>query len=289
MIDSGLVSNWQPSVVAAAKRFEQGDLIEHPPFFYAARPALGTWQTTLALADDEATDDTIVIEVDPDDGPQYGIITTPGCDIDNTTVKPWIQVAPVYPLDQIANADGRLGDIRRDAIPYLVLLEPPGIDGLWVADLRIEVPVEKSVLAHRTPLPGFADETDRRWFARRLAGRLERPALPESVHDTVVRPLHRLLQRANNTLSVALGESKIEFRLAHTGDPDQLQTVRLYVVARNGAAVPDIVTAAVNRWWSELPNHADVTTLDCRFGSSDNFTMREYLTSELLDDRFLDS
>jgi hypothetical protein len=162
MIDSGLIGGWDPRVTDALDRFDQGDLIERPPFFYAASPQLATWETTKQFVSDEVDGEALVIEVDPADGPPYGIITTAGCDIADTGRKPWVQIAPVYPLDQITNASSRIGDIKRNAIPHFVLLDPPTLEGQWIADLRIEVPIEKSVLGGRTPILGFSTIDGRR-------------------------------------------------------------------------------------------------------------------------------
>lgn len=200
MIDAGLVDAWDPAVIEATARFDQGDLVDRPPFFYAGRPASGVWRTTRDMAVESEDGDVLVIEVDPHDGPPYGVLTSQGCDIADTARKPWVQIAPVYPIAELADGERRLADIRRHAVPHLVLLEPPSLDGTWVADLRIETPVEKSWLVDREPIAGFSTEDDRRQFGRRLAGRLERPALLDAVHEVVVRPLRRVLDRANAAL-----------------------------------------------------------------------------------------
>lgn len=286
MIDSGLVAQWDPEVVQAVGRFEQGDLVERPPFFYAGCPSSGVWATTRAFSADTAPGETIVIELDPADCPPFGILTSQGCDIADTVRKPWVQIAPVYPAGDLHGGDGRLADVRRDAVPHLILLEPPQMDGLWIADFRIEVPVEKSWLAGKQPIQGFATEEARRRFARRLAGRLVRPALPDVVHDVVVRPLRRLLDRANTTLRGDLSQAAIEFRLTVRSHPDDTHECRLLVVGRE--PIPPSVEAAIQNWWLELPKGSEkVTVLDSKYCTTDELTMREYLGSELLDDRWL--
>ncbi|MCA1706860.1 MAG: hypothetical protein LC808_27800, partial [Actinobacteria bacterium] len=120
----------------------------------------------------------------------------------------------------------------------------------------------------------------------RLAGRLERPALPDAVHDSVVRPLRRLLNRANATLREGLSQAAIQFRLAIRSHPDDTHECRLLVVGRQSA--PESVVTAIENWWLGLPKGGDkVTVLDSRYCTMDELTMREYLASELLDDRYL--
>jgi hypothetical protein len=287
VIDAGLVDTWDDGVVEATARFDQGDLVERPPFFYAGRPASGVWATTRSLAAEGDLEDSVVIELDPLDGPPYGVLTSPGCDIADTARKPWVQIAPVYPVHELVDAERRLADIRRHAVPHLVLLDPPSLDGVWIADLRIEMPVEKSWLAGREPIDAFASDEDRRQFGHRLAGRLSRPALPDAVHDCVVRPLRRFLDRANATLRADLAAAAVEFRLAVRTHPDNTYECRLLVVGRR-ASVPASVISALDTWWLGLPkDDAAVTLLSCRYCTSDEVTMREYLASELLDDRHL--
>jgi hypothetical protein len=286
VIDAGLVETWNAEVTKATTRFDQGDLVERPPFFYAARPAYGVWQTTLGLPEAESNE-ALVIELDPLDCPPYGVLTSQGCDIADNARKPWVQVAPVYPVVGLVDRDRRLADIRRNAVPHLVLLDPPTLDGHWVADLRIELPIEKSWLVGHEPIAAFNSEDDRRHFGRRLAGRLERPALPDTVHDLVVRPLRRVLDRANATLRENLGVAGVEFRLAVRTHPDDTYECRLLVIGRR-ATVPDSVIAAMEAWWQGLPkDEVAVTLLGCHYCTSDELSMRQYLASELLDDRFL--
>lgn len=288
MIDGGLVDPWDDAVVSATKVFDQGDLVQQPPFFYAAKPRCGAWATTRLMAGDVDPNEDVVIELDPADRPPLGIITSQGCDVDEAFRKPWIQVAPVYPLENYATDERWVAEIRRDSVPHLVLLDPPTTAGHWVADLRIEMPIEKSWLAAREPIPGFNTEAARRDFARRLAGRLERPALPAVVHDAVVRPLRRWLDRRGTELRTAMADARVEFRLlAEPGDG--AMACRLLVIARRGA-VPDAVTASLDAWWGgRMAQETDdgVVLLGCRYGTSDEISMREYLASELLDDRYL--
>jgi hypothetical protein len=48
------------------------------------------------------------------------------------------------------------------------------------------------------------------------------------------------------------------------------------------------VEAAIQSWWLALPKGDEkVTVLDSKYCTTDELTMREYLGSELLDDRWL--
>lgn len=286
MIDEGVVDEWSPEVVAAATAFYQGDLVERPPFFYAGRPREGVWATTRAMAEQlEDDEDTIVIELEPDQSPPYGIVTSQGCDIADARSKPWVQIAPVYSADELEGGDRRLADARRNGVPHLVVLDPPDLDGTWIADLRIEMPVEKSWLSGRVPIQAFATDEERRLFGRRLGGRADRPDLPDEVHESVVRPLRRLLDRASAELRAGLAEASVEFRLLLRSHPGDEYECRLLVVARRGELAQQHQDA-IEAWWTDLPKtETPVALLGCRFCTADEVTMSEYLLSELLDER----
>jgi hypothetical protein len=288
LIDGGLIEPWDDAVTAATKAFDQGDLVDQPPFFYAAKPSRAAWASSRLMADDVDPDEDIVIELDPADRPPLGIITSQGCDVDEAFRKPWVQIAPVYPLDQYASDEKWIAEIRRDSVPHLILLDPPTTAGHWVADLRIEMPVEKSWLAGRDPIPAFATEAGRRDFARRLAARLERPALSAVLHDVIVRPLRRWLDRRGTDIRTAMADAGVEFRLL-TQPENGAMACRLLVIGRRGP-VPDAVVEALDAWWAgrmaqDPPD--GVILLGCRYGTSDEISMREYLASELIDDRYL--
>lgn len=46
MIDAGIAHPWPREVLEAVARFKQGDLVERPPFFYAATRSYGIWAFT---------------------------------------------------------------------------------------------------------------------------------------------------------------------------------------------------------------------------------------------------
>jgi hypothetical protein len=288
MIDAGLGAEWDPRVVEAASQFDQGHLVTQPPFFYAAVPGNGVWETTKLVADEFAEGEDGVIEVDPHDRPPYGILTSQGCDVADSQRKPWVQIAPVYPADEEAVGEERLAAIRRDAVPHLVLLDPPALEGTWIADLRIEVPVEKSWLVGREPIAGFSDTEGRRRFALRLSGRLERPALPDAVHAALVRPLRRLIDNLGKQKQAEMGTSGVEFRLLCHSAADNTHECRLLAIGRR-APLPESLTSWLDGVTVRLSgqDQESVVFLGCRACTSDSVSMREYLASVLLDDRFL--
>lgn len=121
MIDRGLPDPWPEAVRDAASRFEQGDLVRDPPFFYWANTAHPVWDVTVDVAARGEQDPLIAL--DPGDGPPLGIITTQTCDLDEAVPKkPWFHVAPVVGADAFPDED--LASIRAQKYGYLHALPP---------------------------------------------------------------------------------------------------------------------------------------------------------------------
>jgi hypothetical protein len=76
---------------------------------------------------------------------------------------------------------------------YIYEVAPANAEGgPWVADLRIEMPLEKGLLVGRTPIDAFPDESGYIQFARFLARRRGRPALASVVHEVLSGVTRRL-------------------------------------------------------------------------------------------------
>lgn len=182
MIDKHIRRPWPPEVVEALARFKQGDVIVRPPFFYARHATLELFD-----AGGPVDGESQVAELHPDDAPPYGIITSQTCDVDERGVpeQPWLQVSPVYPLADEAPADKA----------YLVELTGP-LGGRHVADLRIELPLEKTLLVGREPIAGFETEREAEEFGRLLGVRRARAALADELVETTIALLRK--RKANN-------------------------------------------------------------------------------------------
>jgi hypothetical protein len=212
MIDGDIGKDWPADVLSALQLFRQGDLVESPAFAFGigSVPLWGADEDRVEL-DPTGTNGSRVWEAHPLDGPRWGLITTQTCDLVEQGVpsQPWFSICPVYELDPTqADADKLLGK------QYIVKLDGPALGGTWVADLRIEVPIEKSFLAGKTPLRGFASERDAERFGVRLGAKRARPAFANELADEVIRKIGK--KRANNK-----AKSRPVF--------DQLQALRLDV------------------------------------------------------------
>lgn len=228
MIDAGLVHPWPQPVLDALERFQQGDVIAEPLAVFAGDARYALWDPSAGTGEaevgagsetqpqgrngssrqhgdranpvaephaeaDEGKPQIELVGLDP--APPFGIITTQTCDLNEQRgqkLQPFFQVAPVYAVA----AGQRDAILRRENI--VPILSPTASDDetQWVADLRIEFPLEKSVLAHRQPIRVFADEAEQISFAERLGARRARPALANELHDVIAASINK--KRSNN-------------------------------------------------------------------------------------------
>jgi len=220
-----------------------------------ARPAagIGCWaldkRASISVADQTTEDhlDEDFLDLADEDRPPYGIITTQSCDLAEERPKPqqpWLAVAPVYAL----TADSHLCD--RD---YIFQIAPPSLAGeIWVADLRLELPLEKSLLVGRTPIEAFSSEDGYIQFANFLARRRGRPALASVIHEVLSVTTRRLKDdhKAHRNLARRARANVYKLMVA-IEDGTRLAPVaaKLYVVT-DGAPTDD-ARAWFDVWWNE--------------------------------------
>ena len=286
MIDDRIHSEWPHAVLDAVRQFRQGDVVDQPPFFYFRSEEYAVWK--LQLEPSEDADYGSIVDLDPADRPPYGLITTQTCDLYEEGTRPrqpWFAVAPAYDFTSKLK-DGQREQIRRGEVGHLVLLTADWLgDGTWVADLRIEVPVEKGWLVGREPRPGFASLAECKTLAGRLATRRGRPALSAALTSNIVLPLRTWLKDKGRRY-----RDEVEsLRLLAADDPAVSVVGGLIVVAA-GAGLSDEAKIAWKAFEDSLIDAAaehGVTALPFRYGTYDEFTGREVAASVQLDFDYL--
>jgi hypothetical protein len=181
-IDDGIAADWPEELFERLARFRQGHVIQDAPLSFEGVGDSPLW--TPQEGSRAAGDGPVRGFNAP-----YGIITSQTCNISERPPKgtfPWMQVSPVYRLRDPAEAKDRL---------YLYPLTAPTMIGYY-ADLRLEVPVEKSVLVGRDPIESFASEDEEIAFGEMLGRQRDRAAL----HDIINKVLYNRWRkkRANN-------------------------------------------------------------------------------------------
>ncbi|MEU6044297.1 hypothetical protein [Streptomyces griseus] len=217
-----------------------------PPFFYFADPDAPIWSRTRAYAG--RGEGAEIIEGAGASKPKYGIVTSQTCDIAEEDAprpkRPWVQISPVYELSSSLNA-GQIGQLRKFQGNAYFLHVPLLSGGFWVADFRIEFPVEKGWLANQRPLNGFPDEDLQRKVGERVALLRSRPAFAGSFVTAVQEPLVqslRELKKQNRPLHSAILDNVNEVRVA-------LDSYLAPKEARLILLVEEELPAVVWDWW----------------------------------------
>jgi hypothetical protein len=269
---------WPTAVQEAVALFEQGDLVERPPFFYIGSARYGIWRFTREVGDAELPNE--LFELDSEDAPLYGMITTETCDLVEETSRPrqpWISVAPVFRLENLdANSVNLL---RNKRVAYMRQLTSPQFAGEpWVVDVRIEFPIEKSWLVGREPIPGFSSTEEKKELATFLAGRRDRPVLAGELHEWLLTPMRRWLERLSSTKREQVLAGIKEVRLAISGDPLRPDGAALLIIAESEPLSPNVVETWDGKWatWREGLERANIALLPNEYTDLDKLRARTY-------------
>lgn len=283
MIDGRIPRNWPPEVVEAARRFRQGHLVDRPPFSYVRSRRFRVWAVEPDPGDGDDQDEDWV-DLSPEDRPPYGLITTQTCDLyeeRGDPRQPWLMVAPVYEVSGFLDR-GQRGHLDKDRIRHLIRVDHHDLPGgTWVADLRIEFPIEKSWLVGRDPIEAFDLENRYQVLAERLASRRSRPAVATLVMETVVNPLKAYFAGMGAPWAAEIDSVRIQV----SGSPLRPTAARLLVLTDDRELRPE-ARQALDTWWSEVVIAADgrgLALLANRYATLDELFAREYAGSLRLD------
>lgn len=246
MIDDGNDRQW-PEEITKLARFRQGTLVARPPFFYYASTALPIWEASKLLAGDHEGE--LVVELQPDDRTEFGIVTSQTCDVYavGDTGKPWVQLAPVY---QLAADNNRLPDVIRARVYYLAPVRALG--ERWVADLRIEFPVEKGWLALQEPIAGFNDQAGYDEFGLMCGRYRTRPGIADAIYTDVIDVLREWLEtlrKNERPLYEALATGIKRLFIDIRGDHLTPEAIQLIFVSESTLG-PELASR-LERWWEE--------------------------------------
>ncbi len=275
--DFGQSHPWSEDLKERLAAFRQGHIIEGIPVFFGSLGANQLWSQPRERLSVVGPDLTI----EPDGVLHHAIVLTQGCDI-ALPKTPWVTLAPVYDATQRLSS-GQQASAKGGQTHHLVHITADwASNGFWVADLRLEMPIEKTALLGRQPLEAFADAADYSRFSTRLAVNRQRPDVPNAVLENVVGPLFTAVRDRVDAGQPPLPYVR-ELRI-QLDDPLTPTTVVLFVVANDGTA-PNIDD------WTEVvaaiypgAEAAGLTLLGPEMVTLDSMTTRDYLTSSPIDD-----
>jgi hypothetical protein len=126
------------------------------------------------------------------------IIVTQTCDLQNderVRASPFINIVPAYDAATLFEDSDR-ALIRQYKFKFLVPLNGPALpqdETLWVADLRVDVCVDRAVLLGRTPQQGISDDHYIR-ACRAIGTYRARPAFSDDLREDHLKPLRTFLR-----------------------------------------------------------------------------------------------
>ena len=277
MISTWLPEEWPEKANKAAQRFRQGHLLEWDSVAFGANFDHGIATVT------RESGSSGLGYVRVDEALSHVMIASQTCDIceegKKTLVMPWISVIPVYDILPLLPT-GQEGNIRRNRVGYLVPLTNEKFakaGQLWVADLRLEFPLEKSVLVGRDPIEGFASDEDYSFFADKLAFRRSRPAIDKRVREFITTPLGRSL--AKDEIDA---DAIIEVRMMCGPSWEHVERVEMHFLVDN-AAIVERITRQYEAFEATLSLPADLKLLPPKVLPYDEYPYASSRRSSFID------
>jgi hypothetical protein len=179
---AAVVHEWSAEQQASLERWKQSDLLPCPTL---------SWTSA----------DGLEGEVGPTHGwespAQYAVILSQTCDCVASGPgerHPFVQVSPA--IDVTGINDQKWQSLVKGEMSDRFALAPVGLEGRWVADLRVSVPLRKEFLLDHNPVAGFGDERGALRFAEHLADKARRPALHSFLSDVMTPEIEKEVSRA---------------------------------------------------------------------------------------------
>lgn len=296
MIEPGLQrsrEDWPKGVLSHLQQFRQGDVFEGFPVPYIGNPEVAVHQQTKAYSGF----DSEMIGFG-DDFP-YGMILTQTCDIREEDSKiprrPWILAAPVYNSetrywDSISNKESSFldGGIRKllavGGGPQYLLGLPDFVPsrGLWVADFRLVVSIEKGWLLDRNPIQAFVSEESRKRVGRQVASLLTRPAFDGRFEQAVRGPLVKSLSSLDSALCNAIYQ-EVENLAVEADNNVMMNRVRVWVLSRQS------LSDEARQWfveqndlWHCIALDNGLNLLNIQFGVLQSMTADKYINLTMM-------
>ena len=292
MIEPGIKpskADWPEGLLTHLQGFRQGDVVRGFPAVYIGNPDSAVHEQTAVYQGSESD----VIEFG-DDFP-YGIILTQTCDIVEENredpKRPWVSIAPVYNSetrfwDSTSNKERAMlhGGYRKLLVagrgPQFLLHLPEFTlsSGIWVADFRLIVPVEKGWLLEKEPIPAFISEEGRKELGKRLASLFTRPAFDGKFENSVRAPLIKALREIKDTDIYDSIHAEVDHLAVESNDNVKMDRCRVWVLSR------ETLSSSVREWFDEqdilwrrnaLDN--DLNLLRSHFSELRSITAEDYL------------
>jgi hypothetical protein len=220
------------------------------------------------------------------------MIATETCDLTEEDRRyrkhPWLSLAPVYSASA-AVADETLDLIRDGRYAYLRSIANPALgEGTWIVDARILIPVEKSWLVGKVPVRVYSDSEGLSEIADFFANRFRRVDLDKRLHDTIIRPLRRWLERLSTSrIHEVMGFVK-EVRIAISGDPLNPDGASLILIVDDKSNIDKVRAEWEPKWvgWRDRAAGVGISLIANAYETYDSLSARSYRESLPIDTSF---
>lgn len=258
---------------SSLKNWEQGDLLEGIPLTWIA-PSGSDVITGLSSVEKEEFP-YVAQELTP----THVIITTQTCDLLGKgpgTKRAFVQVSPVYPAALYGQGQQASGQNRQ--IVYLFPLRVGGTPHF--ADLRLSVPMAKSILIGRQPIRSGFDVEDAWQFAETVAHLYRRPALPDAVSEVLKSAVSRFIEAQGKSSPEIREIEQVRVLIGKKSFRSTSIPIELLVFGRTSA--PD--ASMKGPWLSQLNDFGgavkpDYNLTGLRFTSPDDCSAKNYRNS----------
>lgn len=233
-VDALLPRDWSAAkpggdAVANLARWSQGHAVRGAAILFAGARAD-------RVTGVDAEDHWRAIDATPDH--EWSIVVSQTCDIGATgpgARHPFVMCAPLICLDD--RPDNFRQSVHQYQVTYLAPItnspDPMGSGTDWAADLRLFVPVSKSVLIASDPVDVFDTDRTRVLFAEHVARKTLRPALADVLSEDLKRLLDGVIQNVPKDISSDWCDNVEQIRIA-VDDRLAPSWVRVHVVILNG-------------------------------------------------------
>jgi hypothetical protein len=265
--------------------YRQGHILNDVPVFFLGSPEHKLWDQPRRDLGFAASALRLVGE--QDGVLRRAVLLSQACDVMKES-HPWVSVAPVYDATNLLTKS-RIASARSGSTLHLVHLTAlSAVGGVWVADLRLEMSIEKTLLLSREPHEAFVDEVDYARLTERLAVQRARAAVAGLCLEHIVEPLFaRLRELGDNGRHLRDGVRELR---VHCNDPVSPTIVTLYVIqkddgdGRSVAVDADGWSSLVAELYENARQHG-ITLVGPEIETLWDLSARDYLMSAPIEDR----
>lgn len=276
---------WENGTRVSLDRWRQGHVLDDVPLVFTGVRGESLWN--VGGEDLAALPMDLVLRGEPGQALRRAMLLTQACDLMKESF-PWATVAPVYDATDLLDGS-RAASARAGTTGHLVVLSAAWVaDRLWVADLRLEMPVEKTLLLARHPRAAFAEEVRYPQLSEKLARQRDRAAVPDPCLEHIVAPLFDHI-RARLDVGSDLQSNVRELRV-QCDDPVAPAAVTLFVVQEENAYGEALTVDSAG--WGEIVGAiyesaltSGITLNGPEFTTLWDMSARDYLTSSSIVDR----